>query len=119
MLRRVALVRTGVSEERIASIIRVTRIGKPRMSEVNSNRSTQCVTSQKTAFFISETNHPIIAHGIINNLSSSEESTANAKFLETNFNIIFPSTPRSRCKTGLSLHVSAANLHITYCWWLY
>jgi hypothetical protein len=27
MLRRVALVRTDVSEERIASIIRVTRIG--------------------------------------------------------------------------------------------
>jgi hypothetical protein len=28
MLRRVALVRTGVSEERNASIIRVTRIGE-------------------------------------------------------------------------------------------
>jgi hypothetical protein len=28
MLRRVALVRTGGSEERIASIIRVTRIGE-------------------------------------------------------------------------------------------
>jgi demethoxyubiquinone hydroxylase (CLK1/Coq7/Cat5 family) len=28
MLRRVALVRTDVSEERVASIIRVTRIGE-------------------------------------------------------------------------------------------
>jgi hypothetical protein len=40
MLRRVALVRTKVSEERIASIIRVT-IGEIRtMLAVTSNRST-------------------------------------------------------------------------------
>jgi hypothetical protein len=38
ILRRVALVRTDVSEERIASIIRVTRIGELRTkSAVNSN----------------------------------------------------------------------------------
>jgi hypothetical protein len=41
MLRRVALVRTDISEERIASIIRVTRIGElGTMFAVTSNRST-------------------------------------------------------------------------------
>jgi hypothetical protein len=41
MLRRVALVRTNVSEERIASIIRVTRIGElGTMLTVTSNQST-------------------------------------------------------------------------------
>jgi hypothetical protein len=37
MLRRVALVRNGVEEERIASIIRVTRIGELGMLELISN----------------------------------------------------------------------------------
>jgi hypothetical protein len=41
MLRRVALVRTGVSEERSASFIRVTRIGELRtILAATSNRST-------------------------------------------------------------------------------
>jgi hypothetical protein len=41
MLRRVALVRTDVSEERITSIIRVTRIGELGTTlAVTSNRST-------------------------------------------------------------------------------
>jgi hypothetical protein len=41
MLRRVALVRTDVSEESVASIIRAERIGKlGTMLEVTSNRST-------------------------------------------------------------------------------
>jgi hypothetical protein len=40
MLRRVALVRTNVSEERIASIIGVTRIGELGTLAVTSNRST-------------------------------------------------------------------------------
>jgi hypothetical protein len=41
MLHRVALVRTEVSEERIASIIRVTRIGELETTlPVTSNRST-------------------------------------------------------------------------------
>jgi hypothetical protein len=42
MLRRVALVRTDVSEERIASIIRVTRIGE---------LGTLAVTSKKYLYF--------------------------------------------------------------------
>jgi hypothetical protein len=40
MLRRVALVTTDVSEERVVSIIRITRIGKLGTLAVNSNRST-------------------------------------------------------------------------------
>jgi hypothetical protein len=41
MLRRVALVRTDVSEELSASIIRVTRIGELGTLAVTSNRRTQ------------------------------------------------------------------------------
>jgi hypothetical protein len=70
MLRRVALVRTDVSEEPGASFIRETRIGEPRTTQAaNSNRRTlrrnttvppkrrflqeqQGVKTQKTAFFI-------------------------------------------------------------------
>jgi hypothetical protein len=52
MLRRVALVRTDVSEELSASIIRVTRIGELGTTlAVTSNRRT-LVTSKKTPFFI-------------------------------------------------------------------
>jgi hypothetical protein len=68
MLRRVALVRTDLSEELSASIIRVTRIGELGTLAVTSNRRTlrrntkfpKCrflqephgVISQKTPFFI-------------------------------------------------------------------
>jgi hypothetical protein len=41
MLRRVALVRTEVSEKRSASIFRVTRIGNLGRLEVTSYRGTQ------------------------------------------------------------------------------
>jgi hypothetical protein len=55
MLRRVALVRTDVSEELRASFIRVTRIGELGTTlAVTSNRLLQephGVTSQKTPFF--------------------------------------------------------------------
>jgi hypothetical protein len=50
MLRRVAVVKTEVSEERSASIIRVTRIGEIGTLAVPSNRRTlrrHGVTSQK------------------------------------------------------------------------
>jgi hypothetical protein len=39
MLRRVTLIRTDASENRTASIIRVTRIGEPESLAVTSNRS--------------------------------------------------------------------------------
>jgi hypothetical protein len=58
MLRRVDLVRTDVSEERIASIIRVTKIGELRTTlAVTSNRRAFLqepygITSQMTPFFI-------------------------------------------------------------------
>jgi hypothetical protein len=57
MLRRVALVRTDVSEEPSASFIRVTRIGELGTTlAATSNRRTRAsvasnVTSQKTPFF--------------------------------------------------------------------
>jgi hypothetical protein len=50
------LVRTDVSEERIASTIRVRRIGELWTLAVTSHRRTlrrkRCITSQNTAFFI-------------------------------------------------------------------
>jgi hypothetical protein len=58
ILHGVALVRTDVLEESIASIIRVTRIGEGGTSAVTSNQSTRLlqephgVTSQDSAFFI-------------------------------------------------------------------
>jgi hypothetical protein len=60
MLRRAALVRTDVSEEAIASIIRETRIGElGKMLETTRDRSMlrrnstpHDVTCQKTAFLI-------------------------------------------------------------------
>jgi hypothetical protein len=57
MLRRVALVRTDVSEELSASFIMVTRIGELGTLAVTSNRRTLLdephgVTSQKMPFFI-------------------------------------------------------------------
>jgi hypothetical protein len=76
MLRRVALVRTGVSEKRIASIITVTRIGELGTTlAVTSNRSTlrrnttflrnvgpynsqMALSSQKTAFFSTLVHYP-------------------------------------------------------------
>jgi hypothetical protein len=60
ILRRVALVRTDVSEEPSASIIRVTRIAKlgttlanvvPSSSETSDLTKPHGVTSQKTTFF--------------------------------------------------------------------
>jgi hypothetical protein len=57
MLRRVALVRTDVSEEPGASFIRVTRIGELGTTQAATGnrrtlRRTRGVTSQKTPFFI-------------------------------------------------------------------
>jgi hypothetical protein len=48
MLRRVALVRTDVSEELSASIIRVTRIGELGTTlAVTSNYKVFCISSQR------------------------------------------------------------------------
>jgi hypothetical protein len=59
MLRRVALVRTDVSEELSASFIRVTKIGELGTTlAVTSNRrmlrTARGVTTQKTPFFRSD-----------------------------------------------------------------
>jgi hypothetical protein len=56
MLRRVALVRTDVTEELSASFIRVTRIGELRKTvAVTSNRRSILVTLMKEALNLSET----------------------------------------------------------------
>jgi acetylglutamate synthase len=53
MLRRVALVRTDVSEELSASFMRVTRIGELGITPAGVVPSSPVlVTSQKTPFFI-------------------------------------------------------------------
>jgi hypothetical protein len=49
MLRRVALVRTDVSEELGASIIRVTRIRELGTTAVNGNRRTKTLSSSETS----------------------------------------------------------------------
>jgi hypothetical protein len=51
MLRRVAVVRTDVSEERSTSFIRVTRIGElGKMLAVTNNRRTmRCISSQRAS----------------------------------------------------------------------
>jgi hypothetical protein len=51
MLRRVALVRTDVTEEHSASIIRVTRIGELGTLAATSNRRTlrSCISSQRAS----------------------------------------------------------------------
>jgi hypothetical protein len=47
MLRRVALVRTDVTEELSASIIKVTRIGELGTLAVTSNRRSSCYLQLK------------------------------------------------------------------------
>jgi hypothetical protein len=52
MCHRKPLDRTGISEERIASIIRVERIGDPvHPSGTSALANPHCVTFQKMAFF--------------------------------------------------------------------
>jgi hypothetical protein len=49
MLHRVAFVRSYVSEELSASIIRVTRFGELETLAVTSNRRTICISSQRAS----------------------------------------------------------------------
>jgi hypothetical protein len=62
MLRHVALVRTDVSEERIASNIRVTRIGELGTLAVTSNRRTLRINalSLLLTLSISPSVHPLL-----------------------------------------------------------
>jgi hypothetical protein len=61
MLRRVALVRTNISEELSASFIRVTRIGELRTLAVTSNRRTlmEALSSPETSVLTRATRHNI------------------------------------------------------------
>jgi hypothetical protein len=73
MLRRVALVRTDVSEERGASIIRVTRIGELEPFAITSNRHT---LRRNTLLVMANVvpSSPILVTLIMEALSSSEMS---------------------------------------------
>jgi hypothetical protein len=72
MLRRVALVRTDVSEEPRASIIRMTRIGELLTLAVSSNRRTLRVHRLLVTAKVSSS--PILVTLMVKALSSSETS---------------------------------------------
>jgi hypothetical protein len=54
MLRRVALVRTGVSEELSASFVKVTRIGEPgtKLAATSNRRTLRRNTKLQLVFFL-------------------------------------------------------------------
>jgi hypothetical protein len=62
MLRRVALVRTDVSEELSASCIRVTRISELGMLAVTSNR---CMLRRDIVLCISSQRAPVASYGYV------------------------------------------------------
>jgi hypothetical protein len=76
MFRRVALVRTGVSEELSASIIRVTRIGDLGTLAVTSNRGTLHVVRCLRGLLVTTNipSSPILVILMMEVLSSSETS---------------------------------------------
>jgi hypothetical protein len=73
MLRRVALVRTDVSEEHSASIIRVTRIGELGTLAVTSNRRTLRRNTKRVEANVVPSS-PILVTLMIEALCSSETS---------------------------------------------
>jgi hypothetical protein len=77
MLRRVALVRTDVSEELSASFIRVTRIGELGTTPaVASNRRTLPISSQRAQLLVTAnvSSPPILVTLMMDALNSSETS---------------------------------------------
>jgi hypothetical protein len=69
MLRHIALVRTDILEELIASIIRVTRIGEPgTVLAITNNQSTmmiEAICSSETSVLIRATRLKISEDGIL------------------------------------------------------
>jgi hypothetical protein len=83
MLRRMTLVRTDVSEDRIASIIRVTRIGKlgtslAVTSSRNTLRSTSCSVNNKTQRSINDKRWFIVSAPICKWLLETVDKNGNS-----------------------------------------
>jgi hypothetical protein len=81
MLRRVALVRTDFSEERRASIIRVTRIGEVGTAlAATSNRRTLCISSQSASIVVKASVVP--STQILVTLKKEALSSSERRFLQ-------------------------------------
>jgi hypothetical protein len=102
MLRRVALIRTEVSEEISASIIRVTRIGELGMLAVTSNRRMFLRSVRRLLVTANVPSSPILVTLMMDALSSSETSVL---IRDTRRNIVEYAILHSHCRENLKSYI--------------